>query len=846
MLHSSRHNSLYRTFIPTIGLVAATVLAFALDASAQVSANLQNYYATRVQSMASTSKFTFAVSGDIHVDPGNTAQVFSPAQWQTVVTTWRDAGVKFGVIAGDLGYGASIDIDSVLAGMTQTLNAPPIFFAMGNHELDSTSGKRAWIDALYPGAVQAASWTPTAALPGDSDRAYWSFNVGPYAHFVFLDGDMETTDTARLVGQRIGATQLAWLSNDLQANRDKNLFVFIHEPIDQAQYDTPYYTLYDRGALLELLSQQPQQKYVFSGHLHGYRGQTNWKGVSLIHVSQGDPTTTGVRVSVDGLNVSVTWPSMTAPIQYDQHPMYQTQTSGSTTTLRVGEEGGDYGRTRGKAMTVVGAENGVQPTNGSLMLKAGPITWYDQYFISEQLVKILPGMKLSYDIYLLNAQPGMDAISVQPGWAMLNGAPPPLVADQNGITLSARPRDGSQYLYYEDLATLGGRASGAWYRRVFDLSPWAGHYIDGFVLGARAQAANVGTVYVDNIHLDWPSTSSTSCSYSVAPLTATFSAAGGTGSAAVTTSAGCLWGATSGASWVTVTAGATGTGSGTVGYSVGSNPYTTQRIGTLTVAGSTVTTTESGATTSPDGTTVPTNASQIVDANLAVWTIGGNAAILRNGVQAAGGYGSKIYWKNSTIYVLGTDNNWWQWTGSGWLNVGPTTPGGGSTGGTTSPDGTMVPTSASQIVDANGAIWTIGSNAVILRNGVQAAGGYGSKIYWKNSTIYVLGTDGNWWQWTGGGWLNVGPTTPGGAGTAPPTSASGTMVPTNASQIVDANGAIWTIGSNAVILRNGVQAAGGYGSKIYWKNSTIYVWGTDNNWWRWTGTGWVNIGSTQP
>jgi hypothetical protein len=72
------------------------------------------------------------------------------------------------------------------------------------------------------------------------------------------------------------------------------------------------------------------------------------------------------------------------------------------------------------------------------------------------------------------------------------------------------------------------------------------------------------------------------------------------------------------------------------------------------------------------------------------------------------------------------------------------------------------------------------------------------------------------------------------------------MVPTNASQIVDANGAIWTIGSNAVILRNGVQAAGGWGSKIYWKNSTIYVLGTDNNWWRWTGSGWVNIGPAQP
>ena len=256
---------------------------------------------------------------------------------------------------------------------------------------------------------------------------------------------------------------------------------------------------------------------------------------------------------------------------------------------------------------------------------------------------------------------------------------------------------------------------------------------------------------------------------------------------------------------------------------------------------------------SPDGTMVPTTASQIVDNNGAVWTISG-FAILRNGTSAAGGYGTKIYWKNSTIYVYGTDNNWWQWTGTGWTNVGTTQPGGsggGGGGGTgnPSPDGTMVPTSASQIVDNNGAVWTI-SGFAILRNGTSAAGGYGTKIYWTNSTIYVYGTDNNWWQWTGTGWTNVGTTQPGGSGggggggTGTP-SADGTMVPTTASQIVDDSGAVWTISSN-IILRNGTSAAGGYGTKIYWKNSTIYVYGTDGNWWQWTGTGWTNVGTTQP
>jgi hypothetical protein len=144
-----------------------------------------------------------------------------------------------------------------------------------------------------------------------------------------------------------------------------------------------------------------------------------------------------------------------------------------------------------------------------------------------------------------------------------------------------------------------------------------------------------------------------------------------------------------------------------------------------------------------------------VDAS-AVWTIGTNQAILRNGVQAAGGVGSKILWTSNTIYVLGIDSNWWQWTGSGWINVGPVQPGGN---GNTSPNGTTVPP-ATQILDNFGFVWTIGSNQLILRNGVQAANGVGSEILWTSNTIFVLGTDNNWWQWMGSGWVNVGPTQP--------------------------------------------------------------------------------------
>ena len=79
------------------------------------------------------------------------------------------------------------------------------------------------------------------------------------------------------------------------------------------------------------------------------------------------------------------------------------------------------------------------------------------------------------------------------------------------------------------------------------------------------------------------------CSYSVSNVTpSSFAAAGGQGSASVTATAGCPWTASSNASWITISSGASGTGNGTVGFSVSQNTGDS-RIGTLTVAGQTVT-----------------------------------------------------------------------------------------------------------------------------------------------------------------------------------------------------------------------------------------------------------------
>jgi hypothetical protein len=85
------------------------------------------------------------------------------------------------------------------------------------------------------------------------------------------------------------------------------------------------------------------------------------------------------------------------------------------------------------------------------------------------------------------------------------------------------------------------------------------------------------------------------CTYGVSPTSQSFAAAGGGGSSNVTSSGGCAWSATSNASWITVTSGASGLGSGTANFTVAPNTVTSSRSGSLTIAGTTFNVTQAAA-----------------------------------------------------------------------------------------------------------------------------------------------------------------------------------------------------------------------------------------------------------
>ena len=83
-----------------------------------------------------------------------------------------------------------------------------------------------------------------------------------------------------------------------------------------------------------------------------------------------------------------------------------------------------------------------------------------------------------------------------------------------------------------------------------------------------------------------------SCAFSISGTTESFDSSGGAGSVDVTAPAGCNWTATSNDSWITIASGASGSGNGTVKYSVAASTARAPRAGTLTVAGQSLTVTQ--------------------------------------------------------------------------------------------------------------------------------------------------------------------------------------------------------------------------------------------------------------
>ena len=84
------------------------------------------------------------------------------------------------------------------------------------------------------------------------------------------------------------------------------------------------------------------------------------------------------------------------------------------------------------------------------------------------------------------------------------------------------------------------------------------------------------------------------CSYALSPASNALTAVGGTGAILVTAPSGCPWAANESLPWLSIVSGASGVGTGTIGYQVDSNSSVLGRSGDIAVADQTHTVTQSG------------------------------------------------------------------------------------------------------------------------------------------------------------------------------------------------------------------------------------------------------------
>lgn len=187
----------------------------------------------------------------------------------------------------------------------------------------------------------------------------------------------------------------------------------------------------------------------------------------------------------------------------------------------------------------------------------------------------------------------------------------------------------------------------------------------GFTVAANTGASRTGTLTIAGrpFTVTQAAASAPACAYSISSNNQNVVALGGGGTLNVTAGSGCAWTASSNAAWITVTSGATGTGNGSVAFTVAANP-SGARTGTLTVAGQTFTVMQAAAapcnySISPNNQRVPdtggTGTVSVTTASGCTWTATSNVAWITITSGSSGtGNGTVMFTVQSSG---GTDRN---------------------------------------------------------------------------------------------------------------------------------------------------------------------------------------------
>src|SRR4029079_12402142 len=145
--------------------------------------------------------------------------------------------------------------------------------------------------------------------------------------------------------------------------------------------------------------------------------------------------------------------------------------------------------------------------------------------------------------------------------------------------------------------------------------------------------------------------SSTPCTYSLSARSQSVSASSATGSVNLLAGTGCAWAATANVPWLSITAGASGTGNGTVQFSVAANSDTTPRTGTLTVGGLTFTVTQAAAPPPTCSITLSVSALSI-----GAQTVDSSVDVTASSQSCAWAATANVPWLSITAGASGTGN----------------------------------------------------------------------------------------------------------------------------------------------------------------------------------------------
>jgi hypothetical protein len=114
-----------------------------------------------------------------------------------------------------------------------------------------------------------------------------------------------------------------------------------------------------------------------------------------------------------------------------------------------------------------------------------------------------------------------------------------------------------------------------------------------FTVAANTGAARTGTIAVGG--QTFTVAQESGCTFTIAPSAQNVPVAGGPATVMVTSAGGCAWIGVSNVAWITITAGTSGSGSGSVQFTIDANATGAPRSGTLTIAGQTFTVTQDGS-----------------------------------------------------------------------------------------------------------------------------------------------------------------------------------------------------------------------------------------------------------